>query len=66
MVEDLKSYVEASKTEAAQEPSRQGEVLELRGKNEIMEKKVRGLMQFLEEERLKNYNLEMRLKVHPD
>jgi len=38
----------------------------LKTKNEILEKKVRGLMQFLEEERLKNYNLEMRLKGHPD
>jgi hypothetical protein len=42
------------------------EVTEMKTKIEILEKKVRGLMQFLEEERLKNYNLEMRLKGHPD
>ena len=52
--------------EMLQEPSRQNEVQDMRTKNEILEKKVRGLMQFLEEERLKNYNLEMRLKGHPD
>jgi predicted RNA-binding protein Jag len=52
--------------EAVQEPSRQIEVQEMKTKIEILEKKVRGLMQFLEEERLKNYNLEMRLKGHPD
>jgi len=39
---------------------------ESKTKNDILEKKIRGLMQFLEEERLKNYNLEMRLKGHPD
>ncbi len=39
---------------------------EIRTKNEILEKKVRGLMQFLEEERLKNYNLETRLRGLPD
>jgi hypothetical protein len=31
-----------------------------------LEKKIRGLMQFLEEERLKNYNLEMQVKGTSD
>ncbi len=38
---------------------KQGELEELRLKNEGLEKKVKGLMQFLETERLKSINLDV-------